>query len=110
MTKDDEVEYGFKTTYVQMPTSFIQDEFCNALVFTNEDQANNTVAVVKGKFLQPPTVGVVNGVGESIAIGGNKGEFFRGRIDINFNGAATGGRLSVVEKVYLTRKSNGWHK
>lgn len=107
----NELEYDFKTTYViGTAKKFVQYETCNSIVFTNEDKAGQTVAVVNGKYLMPPAAGVANGVGESIAVGGNKGEFYRGRCDINFQNLdgtpSQVGRCSVVEKFYLER--NGY--
>lgn len=107
----NELEYDFKCSYViGTGKKFVQYETCNSIVFTNEDQAGQTIAVVNGKFLMPPTAAVANAVGESIAVGGNKGEFYRGRCDINFQNLdgtpSLVGKCSVTEKFYLER--NGY--
>ena len=103
MKLPNEIPYTFQTTYVTKTTQYIQDKYCNAIVFTNEDAAGQTTVVVNGKFLLPPPAAPAVGSGESLAIGGNKEEFFRGRVDINFNGAQQG-RVSVVEKIYMIKE------
>jgi hypothetical protein len=91
---------NFFTTYVLEPKQYIQDKWCNSIAFKNEDLAGQTVAVVNGKYLQPPPPG--GGEGETLIIDGNAWEFYEGRVDINFDGSLAG-RLSVTEKVYLVK-------
>lgn len=75
------------------------DPFCNSVAFIN---IGTTVAFINGIVpLNPGVPGTNNG--ESYVFGGNKGEIFKGRIDISFTGGA--GSLLVIQKIYsaLTR-------
>lgn len=64
------------------------DKLCNGVTVKN---AGTSMANFNGVILSP---------GESIAIGGNRGELFDGRVDVFFSGAGTN-LLNVIEKFYV---------
>ena len=69
------------------------EKYCNSVEVVN---VGTVVAVVNGLSLNPPAAGEV--LGDSTSWGGNKGEIYIGRIDIQF--AAAGGAVFVRQKIY----------
>ena len=76
------------------PASVIMQERCNSFFVINQ---GTTIAVVNGVVLNPGVAGTNNG--ESFIFGGNKGELFRGRVDISFPSGT--GNVLTIQKVYL---------
>jgi hypothetical protein len=70
------------------------DELCNGLNVIN---IGTTVCRVNGIPLNPPAAGEV--VGDSYAIGGNKGELLTGKVQLDF--ASGNGEVIVVQKYYV---------
>jgi hypothetical protein len=66
------IEYNVVTQEYSLPQQVVLDRYCNGLVIKN---AGNTLVIIMGDTLQP---------GESKSIGGNYGEVYRARTDINF--------------------------
>lgn len=67
----------------------------NAITFVN--LGTSIVTINGGIILNPGVPGTSNG--ESIAIPGNQGEFFEGRIDVSFAGGV--GLLLAILKFYV---------
>lgn len=86
-------------TYTQDTEVEVQN-FCNGYVARN---TGDTIVFVNGVRLLPaPGVGLS---GESISVGGNLGEIYKGRIQVRFNaplGAAP--TVEITQKFYLTEK------
>lgn len=81
------------TTYRQN-TSVVFREYCNGFEIVN---TGATLATINGRPLYPGVVG--SAVGDSYTVGGNKGEIFKGRVDIAFpNGA---GEVIFTQKIYV---------
>jgi hypothetical protein len=72
------------------------DRLCNAWEAIN---IGTIVATVNGIPLNPPAAGEV--LGDSTSDGGNKGEIYVGRIDVQF-AAAAGGNVIIKQKIYIT--------
>jgi hypothetical protein len=93
MCKDNFMLLGYNTsvqTYKRAKQVVI-DRLCNGVVIKN---AGNTLVVIQSDTLQP---------GESKSIGGNSGEVFIGRVDINFQLPAVI-PVPVVNLVQVTQK------
>lgn len=70
------------------------DPYCNGFTAVN---IGTTPLIINGVPLLPPAV--AGGIGESVSFGGNRGEVYIGRIDLQFpNG--TGGVALITQKVY----------
>lgn len=91
--------YNFLYTVYKINIGVVVDELCNAYTAIN---IGTTVAYVNGVPLNPGTPGTNNG--ESISQGGNRGEIFRGRIDISFENAT--GAVILIQKIYLPNQTN----
>lgn len=65
----------------------------------------NSVLIVQGIPLAPPVAPAQ--LGEAYSFGGNRGEIFHGRLDINFQNATGTGRCVVMFKEYLEFKHGG---
>ncbi len=88
------LEYNTNCQPYQIDTIIPQDRFCNGMTFINR---GNTIAVIQGDPLNP---------GESKSIGGNRGEIYKGRIDLNFQLPAIvppvpANLLIVTQKFYV---------
>jgi hypothetical protein len=70
--KEALLAYNFKTDVFAGPTQIDLDPLCNAIIIKN---AGNTNLIFQGDIMIP---------GESKAIGGNRMEILRGRIDLGF--------------------------
>jgi hypothetical protein len=86
--------FNYLYTTFKINGGIVVDELCNAYTVIN---TGTSIAYVNGVPLNAGTPGTNNG--ESISQGGNRGEIFKGRIDISF---ATGaGAVQVIQKIYL---------
>jgi hypothetical protein len=94
MNQENSLSYNVIQTTIVRNTSMIIPDLCNSIVFINQ---GTTIATVSGVVLNPGTLGVNNG--ESYAFGGNKGEIFSGRVDINFQNNT--GSVLAIQKIYL---------
>lgn len=74
--------------------SIVVDQLCNGYTVIN---IGTTVMAVNKIALNPGTAGTNNG--ESVSVGGNRGEIFAGRIDIAFTGGT--GLCIVLQKIYV---------
>lgn len=70
--KEEWIEYNSVPNQYSNPGQIPLDPYCNGLTVKN---GGNTLLLFQGETLQPQ---------ESKAIGGNRKELFRGRIDIDF--------------------------
>lgn len=70
------------------------DRFCNGFTVVNTGATN---MIVNGVPLAPPVAPQL--LGESVSFGGNRNEFFYGRVDVSFTGGV--GRCIVSQKVYI---------
>lgn len=74
--------------------SIVIEKYCNGFEVVN---TGTTTCFVNGRPLYAGTPGTNNG--DSLTVGGNRGEIFTGRLDISF---ATGaGNAIVTQKIYL---------
>lgn len=80
---------------IRANTSVIVDPYCNSYTVIN---LGLTLALANGVPLNAGVPGTNNG--ESVSFGGNYGEIFKGRIDINFPVGNTG-EVLVIQKIYL---------
>lgn len=76
------------------------DKYCNGFSVVNIGATN---MVVNGTPLAPPVAPAL--LGEAAQFGGNIGEIFIGRIDIQFTTGA--GRCIVTQKIYVTDSGTG---
>ena len=88
------VPYNIIPNIFRGNTAMIIPPHCNSIIFINQ---GTTIATVNGVVLNPGTPGVSNG--ESFQFGGNLGEEYNGRVDINFPTGA--GNVLAVQKIYL---------
>lgn len=65
------------------------DPRCNGVTVKN---AGTSTANFNGVILAP---------NESIAIGGNRGELYTGRVDVSFSGSGTN-LINVIQKYYIS--------
>lgn len=86
--------FNFIYTTIKSNGSVVVEQLCNSYTVIN---LGTTIAIVNGVPLNPGTPGTNNG--ESISQGGNKGEIFKGRIDIGFISGS--GNVVVIQKIYL---------
>jgi hypothetical protein len=89
------IEYNIIQRTVKINSPIVIEQYCNSITIIN---IGITIAEVNYIPLNPGTPGVNNG--ESVAIGGNIGEIFNGRIDIAFPAGGVGSVI-VIQKVYL---------
>ena len=95
MEANEVIFYNEVNKYIQTNTRVVVEYLCNGWTVIN---IGTTVAIVNGVPLNPGTPGTNNG--ESVSKGGNKGEFYKGLIEISF--PATGaGNVIVIQKIYL---------
>lgn len=94
MTKEKILPYTTSTVNCIQPGAVKVDRYCNGFTVIN---IGAVVATVNGVPLSPPAAGET--LGDSLNEGGNKGEIFTGRIDIQFAGA--GGQVLVIQKTYI---------
>ena len=90
----DFLEYNNIIQTVKTNKGIAIEEMCNAVTIIN---VGTTLCTVQGIPLNPGTPGTNNG--ESFTFGGNKGEIFRGRLDIGF--ATSAGNAIVIQKIYI---------
>lgn len=83
----------FKT--VRGNASVTVEQNCNSYSAIN---TGATLATVNGVPINAGVPGTNNG--ESISFNGNKGEIYKGRIDVNFPVTA-GGEVILIQKIYL---------
>jgi hypothetical protein len=76
------------------------DKFCNGFTVVN---IGGSIATVNGWQLSPPAAGET--LGDSFTFGGNKGEIYRGRIDITF-AAAVNPAVLITQKVYMNMEDD----
>lgn len=76
------------------------EKYCNGYDAVN---IGATVVTVNGIPLNPPAAGEV--LGDSTSFGGNKGEIYIGRIDVQFPGGA-GGNVLIIQKAYVPDFNN----
>lgn len=93
--KEKILYYDFIPTTYRLNTSVVFKEWCNGWEVVN---LGTTVATVNNRPLYPGVPGTV--LGDSFSLGGNKGEVFKGRVDIAFPGGA-GGIVLFTQKVYV---------
>lgn len=86
--------YNFAGQQYSADQSIELDRFCNGITAIN---VGATVCLFNGIPLNPGVPG--SGNGESIAIGGNKGEVLQGRVAVQFPTGA--GNVIVIQKFYL---------
>lgn len=94
MQKNELLIYNIIPTVYRKNAAVIIQEMCNSVILINQ---GTTIATVNGVVLNPGTAGVNNG--ESFTFGGNVGEIFKGRIDINFPSGA--GNVLSIQKIYF---------
>lgn len=70
-------------------------ENCNGYTATN---IGADIVTINGQVLFPGTVGSI--LGDSVSVGGNEGEIYKGRLDIAF-AAITNPQLQIVQKYYI---------
>lgn len=92
--------FNFIYSTIILNSQVIIDELCNAYTIIN---LGTSICSVNGVPLNPGVPGTNNG--ESISQGGNKGELFRGRIDIAFINAGIN-NVMVIQKIYLPNQNN----
>ena len=93
----DDQQYNFSSqSYIKNGFATL-DRFCNGFTAIN---IGTTVATVNGIPLNPGTPGTSNG--DSITIGGNKGEILKTRVTISF-GAGNTGNVLIIQKFYFTK-------
>lgn len=85
--------YNFLTSVYTTSQKVVVHETCNGFTAVNQGV---TDAIVNGIELK---AGTATSSGESISLGGDVGEIFKGRIDIYF--PATTGRVLIIQKIYL---------
>jgi hypothetical protein len=89
--------YNILPTNLKVNGSVIIDLLCNSITLINTGDAP---ALVNGSIpLNGGTIGTSNG--ESISFGGNKGELFKGRLDIAFPLGTGVQNVLILQKVYL---------
>lgn len=74
---------------------------CNGVTIINQ---GNGGAYVNNVYLNPSPLNVLltdRFAGESVSIGGNEGEVFKGRLDISFVPGQTSPLLVIIQKYYL---------
>lgn len=97
MNQHEILPYNMVSIQYQQPADIIVDDHCNGYHVIN---IGTTVCFINKIPLNPGVPGVSNG--ESISFGGNRGEVFRGRIELEFAGGA--GNAVVTQKVYITKE------
>jgi hypothetical protein len=85
------LQYDFAIQVYSVNTQVPLDPFCNGFSVKNIAAAGGATVVVMGDPLTP---------GQSKNFGGNRGEVFTGRLDIDFTGA--GSQLALVTQKYYT--------
>lgn len=72
---------------------------CNSITYTN---LGDTIVKINGKTLFPSLTPLVS-AGDSISLGGNLGEIYKGDINISFQ-APVGvlPRLEIIQKFYIS--------
>lgn len=88
------IDYNFAVIPVTQNQPVDVDRRCNGFTAIN---TGTTLAILNGIPLNAGVPGTSNG--DSITIGGNKGELFRGRIDVAFTGGV--GSVLIIQKFYL---------
>lgn len=86
--------YNVSVTQYSKNQQAVIDSHCNGWTAIN---IGTTVVNVKGIPLNPGTPGTNNG--ESFTIGGNAGEIFKGRVDIEFPTGS--GNVLLIQKFYF---------
>lgn len=95
--KDDELAFSIvPTTIRQSKFGVSLQRYVNSITIIN--YGASIVTVNSTIILYPGTVG--SAVGDSISFGGNKGEIFKGTIDIAFN-LAVGNNCLILQKIYF---------
>lgn len=91
------IEYDFLYQFIGTAKKCTIDRRCNSWSVLN---TGTTVMTVNGVPLNPGVPGTNNG--ESFLSGGNRGEIFRGRVDIAFAGNA--GAAIFIQKIYISKE------
>lgn len=96
MQQQKEIVLTYNHIYknIRENTAVVIEDLCNSYSVIN---IGTTVAQVNSIPLNPGVPGTNNG--ESISFNGNKGEIFKGRIDINF--PVANGNVIIIQKIYL---------
>lgn len=88
------LQYNISVQVYISPQQVPVMEFCNGYTVRNTGTSN---VVIQGDVLAP---------NESKAVGGNRGEIYVGRLDLNFAGAGNNSCL-ITQKYYLNIPRNG---
>lgn len=88
------IEYDHVYQFVNASRQLTVDRRCNSWYIVN---TGTTIITVNGVQLHPGVAGVSNG--EVFVSGGNRGEIFRGRIDVVLPNNI--GQATFVQKIYV---------
>lgn len=95
--KEEMMIYDLLPQVVRGNLSVNVNPYCNSITFINQ---GNSFAVINNTFrVYPGTIGTNSG--ETFSLGGNRGEIFRGRIDVAFDIAGGTNILIILQKVYI---------
>lgn len=91
-----ELHFNFVGQEYSVNTEVSVDPACNAVTFINK---GTMVARINGVPINPPLDPTLSG--ESITVGGNKGELFKGRLQITVGVGDPAPLVIVIQKYYI---------